>query len=690
MRATTCDNRRHVPTPLPERRPGIRRNLLPFSLVLLLLAGCATQVADKPARPPAEQSVERAEREGRPPVAAQSDTETKKPVAAFDTPEGMIAEAKGLVEKNQFDAALLLFRRAIQEFGHLPQANEARFRLGETLLLQDQIEQALPTLVDASVRSGEPFAWESLSLVGDIQARQGDLPGAWTSWVRVAHAPTPLASATWQRFLKSYLQYGNAETTQRLFQGWPSGPLAPDLARMALASIDQLETGRLEQLHAVQPPTSPLTPMFALILGDRHHQEGGASGTQGAQSFWQSARSSDLTSQEAQRRLAPSDSQSELVLGLLLPLTGDKAGTGKNLLKSAKKALRDYPDTRIVLRVADSHGKADPARQAIEQFRADGVGAIIGPVFHEEAKAAAEVAARYNIPIITLNPRSGIVIPGSSVLQNAFRPESEGQYMARFAIEEKKLRRFAILAPDTEYGNLLTQAFSDEVQKLGGTIARATFFPSGTRDFSPWIKALINADPGDKEATLKSAADFDALFVPANAQDVRLILPQAAFFKVRQPEVTFLGTSLWNKPELFREGTDFLRGAYFCDTDDVARNRFASSFLQTWKETPTPLDMLAYDSIALVAQALREARMSGQPWTAILKGGQRVYGAAGVVFFDDKGQSRRDYFFYRIDADGPRKTELVARQDPVASPPPSVVTPAVQPGAPPLPGPGYF
>ncbi|MBF0147969.1 MAG: penicillin-binding protein activator [Magnetococcales bacterium] len=671
-------------------------------LMLLTLSGCATtgpEKATEPTKPPVTQK------------EFSSEAKKKQPPATNDRPDGMISEARRLVEKNRNNDALALFRRVIQEFENTPEANEARYRMGELLLLQGQEDSALKALTDAAARSNQPFSLESAQLLGNMLEQRGDLPGAWIHWLRVAYTPsTPQATDAWQRFLKSYLKHGTPENTQRALQTLPAGQLSPDQARMALATIDQQDTDRLKQLHAIQPPGSPLTPLIALILGDRQNQEGSA---QGAQSFWQSARTNDLTAQEAQRRLGASGMPPELTLGLLLPLSGEYESIGKNLLKAAQKALRDAPDTRIVLRVSDSRGKADEARRAMEQFRADGIGAVIGPVFQEEAKAAAEVAASYNIPIITLNPRSGIVQPGSSILQNAFRPESEGQVMARFAVEEKNLRRIAILAPDTEYGHLLTEAFSETVHQSGGTIVRATFYPSGSRDFSPWIKALVNADPKDlqararnnrkeepldpveplasgKESSLRPWTDFDALFIPANAQEVRLIIPQAAFFKLRQPEITFLGTSLWNKPELFREGTDFLQGAFFCDTDDVARNRFNTSFFQTWKETPSSLDMLAYDSIALVAQSLREARMSGQSWYTLLKGGQQVQGAAGIVYFDENGQSRRNYFLYRIDADGPRKTESMVRQDPVTPPPApfqaGTATPMAPPGALPPPG----
>lgn len=640
---------------------------LPAALVLamLLAGGCASQITEKPATP-AETTVQ---------------PQPPPPPARADIPgpaEGMLSQAGTLVAKNRVDAAKTIYQRIIREYGQTPQANEARFRLGEILLLQNEIDKAYALLTEAGSKLDKPFAWESLSLLGDIQASRGEIQRAWASWIKVAYSPSSQASTSWQRLLTSYIQNGNPSNTKQLLSLLPPGQLPNERASPVLATAEQLETGKLLQLYTIQPPGSPLTPLFALILGDRQLKEGG---TQEAQRYWQAARANDLTAQEVLRRLTPPDSQPGLSVGLLLPLSGNYEKLGKSLLRTANKALHDYPDTKIVLRVADSRGKAEDAKNAMEQFRTDGINAVIGPVFHEEAKAAAEVATRYNLPILTLNPRSGIGQAGPSVFQNAFRPENEAQFMATFAMKEKNFKRIAILAPDTEYGHLLAQTFTDIVRQSGGDIVRVAFFPTGSRDFSPWIKALVNADPKNsqprpkdarqnepngKDPYPKSAADFEALFLPANAQEVRLIAPQAAFFGLRQPEVMLLGTSLWNKPELLKEGTDFIKGAYFCDTDDVARNLFNASYYQTWKDSPSPLDMLTYDSIAMIAQSLRVERTSGKPWHLVLKGGQQIYGAAGVVYFDENRQSRRNHYLYRIETNGPKKIDPMPWQGHIA------------------------
>ncbi|MBF0421867.1 MAG: penicillin-binding protein activator [Magnetococcales bacterium] len=653
-------------------------------LSAMLAGGCTLPQAEKKARA-MDNDIQA--REPRPKVRmAQTADDTRQA-------DDMIAEARKLVENNRIDTAMARYQTIIQRFGTTSQANEARYRLGNHLMLQGETSNAWSLLSDAASRTEQPYAWESLTLLGDLKARKGDLKGAWESWIKVARstAPREQGLAAWQRLVKSYVQYGNAENTQHLLPMLPPGQLGQDQARMALATVDQIDTERLKQLYALQPSGSPLAPLLALILGDRQYQEGGTV-AQGAKDYWQSARSNDFTSQEAQRRLAPGENQQTLVVGLLLPLSGDHATLGKNLLKASKKALRDYPDTRIVLKISDSHVKAEATKQAVEQLRADGVGAIIGPVFHEATKAAVEVAARHRLPILTLNPHAGIAQPENGVFQNAFIPENEAKFMARIAVAEKKLHRIAVLAPETEYGHLLTQAFSDAAQQWGGTVPRVAFFQPGSNDFSPWLKALLNIDSKDASPSAKdTAADFDGLFIPASAQDVRLIASQAAFFKIRPPGVTLMGTSLWNKPELFKEGTDFIKGAYFCDIDDTARGRFNTSFYQTWKENPTPLDMLAYDSVALLAQALRVERMSGQPWFSVLKGGQGIYGAAGMVYFDEKGQSHRNYSLYRIDSGGPTRQEPLPWQEqtpvtvlPAAGLPPSPEIP-LTPAPPPPP-----
>ncbi len=308
---------------------------------------------------------------------------------------------------------------------------------------------------------------------------------------------------------------------------------------------------------------------------------------------------------------------------------------GEHLRRAAKKALADYPAVPIQLQIADSGDSVESSRKAMNDLAEQQVDVVVGPVFYATVQPAIEVASAHHIPIITLNPQrdSDPSIPG--VFSNAFQPEQQAKIMARYAVLEKKYGRIAILAPESEYGRGVAKTFSDEVQSLGGKLVRATYFPPDAADFSPWLKNL--------------GSQFDALFLPASAKQVRLIAPQAAFSQSGNTKVALLGTALWNSPELLSEGTDFLEGAIFCDMDAVAKERFRQSFHQTWEEDPSTLATLAYDGVAVMAQLMQAQQQGGGDWRTALTRTAGFQGANGPVRFLNNGQSRRAYLLFQIE-----------------------------------------
>src|SRR5262245_40278131 len=66
-------------------------------------------------------------------------------------------------------------------------------------------------------------------------------------------------------------------------------------------------------------------------------------------------------------------------VGLILPLTGERAGIGQAMLNGAQLALFDASSSNIALEVRDDAGAAQPAAQAAQSAIVDGAKIILGP-----------------------------------------------------------------------------------------------------------------------------------------------------------------------------------------------------------------------------------------------------------------------------------------------------------------------
>ncbi|MBF0181207.1 MAG: penicillin-binding protein activator [Magnetococcales bacterium] len=506
----------------------------------------------------------------------------------------------------------------------------------------------LATTAGAQVLPTDQSPGDTTGALSD--ASQNPLPG-----YRVTPYAEPGQPSPWQRLVHDFLNASGQDSARAFLQRIPPTPSAPDQIRELLLALEPLSREQIKTLLDRQPKGSSLLPFLHLVLGDRLAAAGEE---QAAQQAWQKASQSQLVNAEAMRRIAnEANAADAVVAGLMIPLTGPSAAMGNNLILAARKALADYRDVNLHLEVEDSGANETTAQEAVRKLAGRGSRIIIGPIFHAAALGAARAAAASQIPIITLNPRQEILSAGGNVFLNAFQPDAQARIMARHAMRTARLQRFAILAADSDYGRLQAQTFAEEVTALGGTVTRSILFPEQETDFSNALKMIVQTDPeGAKRRAAQGAGkelgpliDFEALYLPATARQVRLIAPQAALHGIVSPGIALLGSSLWNRPELLEE-SESLQGAIFCDIDQNSRDQFNASHQKTLGIAPVPaLSMLVYDSIAVLAQLLRDQRLGGPQWQEGITRPNGFHGSAGLVRFLDNGLSERNLHLYRID-----------------------------------------
>jgi ABC-type branched-subunit amino acid transport system substrate-binding protein len=181
-----------------------------------------------------------------------------------------------------------------------------------------------------------------------------------------------------------------------------------------------------------------------------------------------------------------------LRVGVVLPLmqsSGESTpgGAGEEMLNGIRLAVDEYNAEalpKVNLDVRDSeHDAGVAARQVSELTMDDGILAIVGPVFSNEAFAAANLANARGVPLITPTATfDGIAATGDYAFQANPDFSMRGRAMAQYAYAEKNARRFAVLSATDTVSKLLTNAFIDEVGKLGGQLVDAEWYDPGSTD----------------------------------------------------------------------------------------------------------------------------------------------------------------------------------------------------------------
>ncbi len=322
-------------------------------------------------------------------------------------------------------------------------------------------------------------------------------------------------------------------------------------------------------------------------------------------------------------------------VGLLLPLSGRYARIGEAMQNAAQLALFDIADEDFALVVRDTRGTPQGAQEAARAVLSENVRLILGPLFATSLEAMAADARAAQVPIITFsNDRS---IAGDGVYVMGLAPQPQIDRIVGFA-SGQGLTRFAVLAPSSPYGQAVVTALQEATLRYGVELSRVVTYPPDTGDLTLEVRSLADYDArhqalldqrsilaarGDDAAkrALKrldgletlGRPDFDAVILPEGGKRLQVIAPSLAFYDVDPVEVRFLGTSIWEDPNLGAEPS--LAGGWFTAPQPELWQTFAGRYRDTYANAPPRVVSLAYDATALAAVLARGTADAAEPFT---------------------------------------------------------------------------
>ncbi|MGF1631858.1 MAG: penicillin-binding protein activator [Kiloniellaceae bacterium] len=324
-------------------------------------------------------------------------------------------------------------------------------------------------------------------------------------------------------------------------------------------------------------------------------------------------------------------------VALLLPLSGSRADVGQALLNAAQLALFDLGGERFTLVIQDTRGTPEGAAAAAEAALAENAALILGPLFSPSAEAVKPIVDAAEVPMITFSNNAAIAGPLSFVM--GVTPRIQVDRLIDYAVAQG-LRRFAVLAPETAYGNVIVQSLQEAVFRNGVELSRVVLYDPESTDVSAEVQVLadFNRRQGAAEAQrrdLQGRTDeaaqralqrlqgvetlgtlpFDAILLPASGQQLLSVAPLLAYYDVDPSEVRFLGTSLWEDPQLLSEPT--LQGGWFPAPPPGLWKTFRDRYEESFGSTPPRVASLGYDAVALAAVLERRGSAEGSflPYT---------------------------------------------------------------------------
>jgi branched-chain amino acid transport system substrate-binding protein len=345
-------------------------------------------------------------------------------------------------------------------------------------------------------------------------------------------------------------------------------------------------------------------------------------------------------------------------VAVLLPLSGANAELGKAMLEAAQMALFTTGNDRLTLVPRDTTGTPDGAAGAARAALADGAQLILGPLLAAEVDAVKPVAGEAKINVIAFSTATQLA--GDNVFLMGFLPRQEVVREAAFA-RESGLSRFAVLAPNSEYGRLMTDALRETASQAGATVVKAETFDSRSSDVGPAIQRLTgntaSAAPGTSPEPDAAPApgptqrvSFDALLLPEGGDQLKQIARRLKTAGIGSPQVRLLGSGLWDDASVSSEPA--LVGGWFAASPPDARREFQSRFQSTYGHAPPRLASLAFDAAALAAVLAKAGGPAPFSHDAILNP-SGFTGVDGLFRFTPQGLVQRGLAVLEVQPQGP-------------------------------------
>ncbi len=333
-----------------------------------------------------------------------------------------------------------------------------------------------------------------------------------------------------------------------------------------------------------------------------------------------------------------------LRIGVILPLSGYESANGMDYLRGVAMALQDQP-RGVELVLKDSESSIRQGIRAMQELLDSHVDLVIGELAGDRSAAMAALASERRIPmLVPVSSDNGIAALGSGVYQMTSDLETRGTALARYAYTTLGLRTFVSLAPADDYGQAMSDAFANTIDKLGGTIIAQQWYFPGTQDVSRQLGAIRQSaskfTPPDAGAMAADAADswqsenaeyrntrtnrqpaaapndeedipqlrsIDGFFMPAYAEDISIIAPQ---FSLANIKAVPLGGDDWLHGSALKSQRRYLDGAVFCagafaDETGMEYIQFKNRFRMTTGTTAGPLAIAGYDLTHLITSAIQ-------------------------------------------------------------------------------------
>ena len=315
-----------------------------------------------------------------------------------------------------------------------------------------------------------------------------------------------------------------------------------------------------------------------------------------------------------------------LKIGLILPLTGPFASTGKQIEAAARLYIAKNGDTvagrKVELIVKDDTGLAPETTKRIAQELVvqDKVSVLAGFGLTPLALAAAPVATEAKVPMVVMAAATGMIPTRSPfIVRTGFTLPQVTAPIAEWALKNK-IKRVVTMVTDYGPGLDAEKTFVNTFKAGGGEIVESIKTPLRNPDYAPFLQRAKDAKP-------------DALFVFVPSGEGLAVMKQFDERGLKQAGIKLIGTGDVTDDDLLESmgapAVGVITSFHYSAAHDSPENKaYVDAFMKANNGMrPNFHSVGGYDGMHLIYEAVKKAganatgeqlveAMKGQKWTS--------------------------------------------------------------------------
>ncbi|HTB00921.1 MAG TPA: ABC transporter substrate-binding protein [Bradyrhizobium sp.] len=321
--------------------------------------------------------------------------------------------------------------------------------------------------------------------------------------------------------------------------------------------------------------------------------------------------------------LAPAQAQAQaqetVKIGLILPMTGGQASTGKQIDNAVKLYMQQNGDTvagkKIEIILKDDAAVPDNTKRLAQELIVnDKVNLIAGFGVTPAALAAAPLATQAKIPEIVMAAGTSIITERSPyIVRTSFTLAQSSTIIGDWAVKNG-IKKVATLTSDYAPGNDALNFFKEHFVAGGGEIVEEVKVPLANPDFAPFLQRMKDAKP-------------DAMFVFVPAGQGGNFMKQYAERGLDKAGIKVIGPGDVMDDDVLNGMGDAALGTvtahlYSAAHPSQMNKDFVAAYKKDFGNRPGFMAVSGYDGIHLIYDALKKTNgnTDGDALIAAMKG----------------------------------------------------------------------